>query len=221
MKNSRNQSCPSRTSNTASATCCMIQRNSSCLLESATIMGRTTMQLQYHALRLLTNGGARDERRRMRSTARRGTCSGGTPILQAQTAAEDSRDRRCSQRVQVGGAPVYRVALGWPTARPHARRKTRFDCSRGNWSPVVVPATYTQSMSEEQTPAEIRTMEGTHLERLVLYRLDESAQRLGQIESRLRAMELEIQTMRVKAGVWGLLAGLIPAAIIVATQVSH
>jgi division protein CdvB (Snf7/Vps24/ESCRT-III family) len=75
-------------------------------------------------------------------------------------------------------------------------------------------------MSKEPDAVEIRANEGTHLERLVLYRLDESSQRLAQIESRLRAMELEIQTMRVKAGIWGLLAGLIPAAIIVvATQV--
>lgn len=72
---------------------------------------------------------------------------------------------------------------------------------------------------EDNNTTEVRTLEATHLERLVLYRLDESAQRLGQIEIRLRAMELELQTMRVKAGIWGLLAGLIPAAIIVAVQV--
>ncbi len=68
--------------------------------------------------------------------------------------------------------------------------------------------------------AEVRTGDGSHLERLVIYRLDESSRRLTMIEKRLRSLELEIQVMRVKAGIWGLLAGLIPAAIIiVATQV--
>ena len=73
-------------------------------------------------------------------------------------------------------------------------------------------------MDKDKAP-EIRTGEGSHLERLVLYRLDESSQRLAQIEQRLRSLELELQTMRVKAGIWGLLAGLVPAAIIIATQV--
>ncbi len=68
--------------------------------------------------------------------------------------------------------------------------------------------------------SEVRTGDGAHLERLVIYRLDESSRRLTMIEKRLRSLELEIQVMRVKAGIWGLLAGLIPAAIIiVATQV--
>ena len=83
---------------------------------------------------------------------------------------------------------------------------------------MVEPQPYNARI-EDNTTTEVRTLEATHLERLVLYRLDESAQRLGQIEIRLRAMELELQTMRVKAGIWGLLAGLIPAAIIVAVQV--
>ncbi len=73
-------------------------------------------------------------------------------------------------------------------------------------------------MGEDSAP-EVRSSNATHLERLVLYRLDESSKQLEQIENRLRSLELEIQTMRVKAGIWGLLAGLIPAAIIIATQV--
>lgn len=73
-------------------------------------------------------------------------------------------------------------------------------------------------MDETPDAPEVRTGNESHLERLVLYRLDESAQRLSQIEARIRSVELELQVMRVKAGIWGLLAGLIPAAIIVATQ---
>jgi hypothetical protein len=74
-------------------------------------------------------------------------------------------------------------------------------------------------MGEDPAP-EVRTGDASHLERLLLYRLDESSQRLEQIETRLRSMELELQVMRVKAGIWGLLAGLIPAAIVVATQLA-
>ena len=77
-------------------------------------------------------------------------------------------------------------------------------------------------MTGEDVPRETRAIseDTANLERLILYRLDENARRLGGIESRIRSLELEVQSMRVKAGVWGLLAGLVPASIIVATQVT-
>ena len=75
-------------------------------------------------------------------------------------------------------------------------------------------------MANGGAPLEQRaTGDDEQLHKLILYRLDENADRLRLIETRIRSLELEVQVMRVKAGIWGLMAGLIPAAIIVATQV--
>jgi len=78
---------------------------------------------------------------------------------------------------------------------------------------------YKQAMANGGAPLEQRAGDDKQLHKLILYRLDENADRLRLIETRIRSLELEVQVMRVKAGIWGLMAGLIPAAIIVATQV--
>ncbi len=52
-------------------------------------------------------------------------------------------------------------------------------------------------------------------EKLVVYRLDDAKERLGRIESRINTIDKDLRAVEIKSGIWGLLAGLIPAAIIV------
>ena len=52
-------------------------------------------------------------------------------------------------------------------------------------------------------------------ERLVAFRLDDTKDRLERIEVRLQTMDKDLRAVEIKAGMWGLLAGLIPAAIII------
>lgn len=56
-------------------------------------------------------------------------------------------------------------------------------------------------------------------ERLVVFRLDDAKDRLARIEGQVSKMETELKAVEIKAGVFGLLAGLIPAAIIIIVSV--
>tara|TARA_Y100000401_G_scaffold50087_1_gene39045 strand:- start:2490 stop:3062 length:573 start_codon:yes stop_codon:yes gene_type:complete len=52
-------------------------------------------------------------------------------------------------------------------------------------------------------------------EQLVAYRLDDAKDRLERIEGQVGKMETELKAVEIKSGIWGLMAGLIPAAIII------
>jgi hypothetical protein len=60
--------------------------------------------------------------------------------------------------------------------------------------------------------------------RLVLYRLDELAKGLERVEAKVEGLVIDVAMLKVKAGVWGATAGMIPAAITILlslTGVSH
>ena len=48
-------------------------------------------------------------------------------------------------------------------------------------------------------------------EKLVMDKLDEHDERFGNVEEKLTQIQVDIATLKVKAGVWGGVAGLIPA----------
>ena len=48
-------------------------------------------------------------------------------------------------------------------------------------------------------------------EKLVMDKLDEHDDRFGNVEEKLTQIQVDIATLKVKAGVWGGVAGLIPA----------
>ena len=50
-------------------------------------------------------------------------------------------------------------------------------------------------------------------EKLVMDKLDEHDERFGNVEEKLTQIQVDIATLKVKAGVWGGVAGLIPAVI--------
>lgn len=50
-------------------------------------------------------------------------------------------------------------------------------------------------------------------QRLVLTKLDALEQQVGDLNEALVLVRLDVATLKVKAGVWGGLAGLVPAAV--------
>lgn len=55
----------------------------------------------------------------------------------------------------------------------------------------------------------------TEYQRLVLSELERHSQALHQIEMNLKKIDVDLATLKVKAGLWGLMGGLIPVAIAV------
>ena len=50
-------------------------------------------------------------------------------------------------------------------------------------------------------------------EKLVMDKLDEHDERFGNVEEKLTQIQVDIATLKVKAGLWGGIAGLIPVVI--------
>ena len=50
-------------------------------------------------------------------------------------------------------------------------------------------------------------------EKLVMDKLDEHDDRFGNVENKLTQIQVDIATLKVKAGVWGGIGGLIPVVI--------
>ena len=65
-----------------------------------------------------------------------------------------------------------------------------------------------------EKPTETRST-WSGFERLVVYRLDDAKARLERIEGQFGKMETDLKAVEIKSGIWGLMAGLIPAAIII------
>jgi hypothetical protein len=57
-------------------------------------------------------------------------------------------------------------------------------------------------------------------DRLVLYRLDALAGDLSRVEDKVEALLIDVAMLKVKAGVWGAVAGMIPAAVGVVLMVT-
>jgi hypothetical protein len=55
-------------------------------------------------------------------------------------------------------------------------------------------------------------------QRLVLYELKAHTDTLGEFGKELTAVKVEIGMLKVKAGIWGLLGGLIPVAVAVVSK---
>ena len=52
-------------------------------------------------------------------------------------------------------------------------------------------------------------------DRLVLFRLDALGTDLQRVEDKVEALLIDVAMLKVKAGVWGAVAGLIPASVAV------
>jgi len=50
-------------------------------------------------------------------------------------------------------------------------------------------------------------------EKMVMEKLDDHDTKFGLIESKLTAIQVDIATLKVKAGVWGGIAGLVPVVL--------
>ena len=50
-------------------------------------------------------------------------------------------------------------------------------------------------------------------EKLVMDKLDEHDDRFGNVENKLTQIQVDIATLKVKAGVWGGIGGLVPVVI--------
>ena len=72
---------------------------------------------------------------------------------------------------------------------------------------------YIASMDADKQKETRSTWSG--FEQLVVYRLDDAKERLRRIEGQVGKMETDLKAVEIKSGIWGLLAGLIPAAIII------
>ena len=55
-------------------------------------------------------------------------------------------------------------------------------------------------------------------QQLVMYRLDEAKRELDEIKTELHNVRDDIVSLKIKAGIWGLGAGAIPAVIAAAAQ---
>jgi hypothetical protein len=58
----------------------------------------------------------------------------------------------------------------------------------------------------------------TTYQKLVLAQLEQHQQSLDKINDRLSEIRIEITELKVKAGIWGLVAGMIPVAIALIMQ---
>lgn len=61
--------------------------------------------------------------------------------------------------------------------------------------------------------------EWTNYQRLVLSELERHDEHLQQIAKHLTDVKLEIAMLKVKSGVWGALAGLIPVIVLVVVEI--
>jgi|TARA_R110000824_G_scaffold174957_3_gene353172 hypothetical protein len=50
-------------------------------------------------------------------------------------------------------------------------------------------------------------------EKMVMEKLDDHDDKFGLIENKLTAIQVDIATLKVKAGVWGGIAGLVPVVL--------
>lgn len=56
-------------------------------------------------------------------------------------------------------------------------------------------------------------------DRLVLFRLDSLAGDLLRVEDKVEALLIDVAMLKVKAGLWGAVAGMIPAAVAIVVAV--
>jgi hypothetical protein len=56
-------------------------------------------------------------------------------------------------------------------------------------------------------------------QKLVLHELQEHTKELDKINAEIQKIHVEVATLKVKSGVWGLIAGSIPVAIAIAMKV--
>lgn len=56
-------------------------------------------------------------------------------------------------------------------------------------------------------------------DKLVLFRLDALATDLSRVEDKVEALLIDMAMLKVKSGVWGAMAGLIPASVAIVVSV--
>lgn len=70
------------------------------------------------------------------------------------------------------------------------------------------------------TPIQVSTQNESweQYQKLVLHKLDEHSQSLREIAKDISKLKGDVTMLKVKSGVWGMLGGIIPAAIVLAAQ---